>query len=161
MYYETTKRPPKINHIPPEVLLSSSCKILARRYFFLCYSLNFYISFSLVVGRSFTGSNIFLLSNKNFSGWRTYVVSFTFLVCPDGISFADDFPDFVFYFNYVFLCDIFDVLNFEFELKFDFIWLPCVWLFMFTVRPKSGMSKFLSFSCVNYRFVNKFRTFDF
>lgn len=114
-----------INQIPPDVLFNSSCNILALLSFFLCSYLNFSISFSFVVGNSFTGSNTFLLSNKNFSGCKTYVVSFTFLVCTNGVSLADDCPDIVFDFEGDFLWDfIFDVLNFEFWLKLDFSVLP-------------------------------------
>lgn len=138
--------------IPPAVLLSSSCKIFALLSFFLCYSLIFSINFPFVVAKFLIGSFIFLLSNKNFSGWSTYVVNFTFLVWF-GVSFADVFPDNPFSFEVGFLAEL---LNLEPELKLDLCVapvLPCP--VKFTVLPKSGISKFLSYNWVNSKFVNK------
>ena len=148
--------------MPPDVLFNSSCKIFALLSFFLCSSLNFSINFSFVVGNSFTGSNTFLLSNKNFSGWRTSVVSFTFLVWPEGVSLAEDFPEMVFYFDGDFLWElIFDVLNFELWLRLDLRVLPWFEPLILTVRPKSGISKFLSCNWANSKFVNRFSIFAF
>ena len=74
--------------IPPAVLLSSSCKMLALRSFFLCYSRIVSMSFSFEFKTLFYVT--FLRSNKNFSGCKTYVVSFTLRVSPLGVSFEGD-----------------------------------------------------------------------
>ncbi len=67
------------------------------------------------------------------------------------LSFDDDF----------FPIPLFEELNLEVELRFDFVdefLFPPV---MFTVLPKSGMSKLRSYSWVNYKFVKRFMIFAF
>jgi len=90
----------------------------------------------------------FLLSNKNFSGCKTSVVSLTFLDWPEGVSLAEDVPERDFYLDRdFFMRPVLELLNFEFELRFDFIVLPwCFGPLIFTVLPKSGISKFLSYN---------------
>jgi hypothetical protein len=78
------------------------------------------------------------------------------------VPFADDLLEIVFYFDGDFLCEpIFDVLNFELWLRFDFTVVPWFDPFMLTVRPKSGMSKFLSYNWANSKFVNRLSIFGF
>lgn len=140
------------SQIPPAVLLSSSCRIFALLSFFLCYSLIFSMSFPFVVAKFLIGSFILLLSNKNFSGWSTSVVNFTFRVWL-GVSFADVFPDNPFSLEVGFFAEL---LNLDPELRLDLCVapvFPCP--VRFTVLPKSGISKFLSYNCVNSKFVNR------
>lgn len=132
--------------IPPAVLFNSSCKIFALLSFFLCYSRIVSINFSFEFKILFNVT--FLRSNKNFYGWRTSVVNFTFRVCPFEVYFEGD--------------DVFEVpclfegeflellnpflllfLNLEAGLKFDLNAELFPW-FIVTVFPKSGISKFLS-----------------
>jgi len=53
-------------------------------------------------------------------------------------------------------------LNFDVELRFDFTVDP-LWPgpLILTVRPKSGISKFLSYNCAYSKLVNKFKIFGF